>query len=276
MEKMKSIFKEWFKTELARSHFSRRCWTVIAMHEIRDIQKFRNFLDRVQDVYQIISLSEGFKTTQLKKIKRPLLTLTFDDADRTVYENCLPEIRRRALPACLFVCTGYVAAGFRDTPEGPFAVMTWEQLKEWRDAGLEIGGHTANHIPLYQATLERAQWEIMECKRMLEERLNCEATHFAYPYGHFTDALHDWLEMEQSIQTVSTMIPIDNYPGFRGKHIYRKTIPRVIQNWKSELRNRNLYETVRGAYHRKLLNNLSPVLWQMESGRPTAYGGYGQ
>jgi len=45
--------------------------------------------------------------------------------------------------------------------------MSWEEIREWPDPGLEIGAHTVNHIPLNQATFERARWEILESSALL-------------------------------------------------------------------------------------------------------------
>lgn len=63
--------------------------------------------------------------------------------------------------------------------------VSWDQLKEMSsDPLVTIGAHTVNHLPL--ATLDRqtALREMVESKRILEEKLQIPVDHLAYPYGH--------------------------------------------------------------------------------------------
>jgi peptidoglycan/xylan/chitin deacetylase (PgdA/CDA1 family) len=234
------------------------------MHEVNLPDHLEMLLNAVRDRYRLVSLSEGYRATRSGAVAEPLLTLTFDDGDKTVWEHCLPQLRSRSIPACLFVCTGWVEAGFRHVSTGRYPVMTWDDLKECVDAGLEIGAHTVNHIPLNQATFERAKWEILESKDVLEKRLGCAVRHFAYPWGYYTDQLDDWLQKDDAFTTICTTIPKDNYPTESDKRIYRRPGLAHPDGWKKGLRNPTLYETIRWAHQRSILNGLAPVLWRMD------------
>lgn len=260
---VKEAFKTWLSIKKAELRYNSRHWTVLYLHEVTDREGFKTLLSRLEAHYQIISLSEGFRAITSGAVGGPLLTLTFDDGDKTVWQNCLPELQDRSMPGCLFVCTGFVDAGFRDVSTGRYDVMSWEDLKDWARAGLEVGAHTVNHIPLNQATLERGKWEILESKRLLEERLGCPVRHFAYPWGYNTDELDNWLQQDEAFDTISTTIPTDNYPDARGKHIYRKPASSIEGDVRQGLRNPTLYETVRAAHQRSILNGLAPVVWRM-------------
>ncbi|HKV38502.1 MAG TPA: polysaccharide deacetylase family protein, partial [Blastocatellia bacterium] len=238
--------------------------------------RFTRLLDAVSNVYTLVSLSDGPSALDSPATDGPLLSLTFDDADRTVWQHCLPQLSNRSIPATLFVCTGFVEAGFRDVSTGRYTVMTWHHLNDWVDSGLEIGAHTVNHIPLNQATMERAQWEILESKRILETRLGCPVPHFAYPWGYYTDELDDWLERTGAFSTICTTLPRDNYPGTVNKHVHRKPPPRPDRKIAAQLRNQTLYETVRAAQQRSILNGLAPVLWRMDEYRVSAGHGVAQ
>jgi peptidoglycan/xylan/chitin deacetylase (PgdA/CDA1 family) len=257
-------FKTWLSTKTAELRYNSRHWTVLCLHGVTNREAFNALLTSIEKRYEVTSLSGGFMKLRSNSIDRSMLTLTFDDADKTVWSNCLPELRTRQLPACLFVCTGFVDAGVRDISTGRYEVMSWEDLKEWVSAGLEVGAHTVNHIPLNQATLGRSKWEILESKRVLEKRLGREVQHFAYPWGYYTDELDDWLQSKDDFATISTTAPIDNYPNAQGKHIYRKPPPmnRIGLNG---LKNPTLYETVRAAHQRSILNGLAPVLWRIDN-----------
>lgn len=258
---IKNAFAEWLSMKQAELRHGSHRWTVLCFHEVMDRQAFVDLLNKVDELYGVVSLSEGFESLRSGAADRPLLTLTFDDADKTVWENCLPELRRRRLPASLFVCTGFVDAGFREVSTGRYSVMSWNDLKDWAEAGLEVGSHTVNHIPLNQATIERSKWEILESKQILEKRLGVEVRSIAYPWGYYTANLDDWLQKDGSFATICTTIPRDNYPGDRGKHIYRKPAPQPSM-LRAGLKNPTLYETVRAAHQQSVLRGLAPVVWR--------------
>ena len=209
----------------------------------------------------MVSLTEGFRIVKEgDTFEKPLFTLTFDDGDRTVHDQCLPILRQIKAPACVFVVPSFVETGCRRVSTGRFPTMTWEHLHEWVGAGLEVGAHTMNHIPLNQATLERCQFEILESKRILEKKVGVEIRHFAYPFGHFRRETHDWLEEQNDFLTVSTTAFRDNFPKQPGKHLFRKWIPHVgpIAGY---LRDESLYESVQAVHQRRMMNSIAPILF---------------
>jgi peptidoglycan/xylan/chitin deacetylase (PgdA/CDA1 family) len=62
-------------------------------------------------------------------------------------------------------------------------MLTWGQLAEMAAMGMEIGGHTMTHCNLPSATEEEAWNELVQCKALLEKRLDTNVRHFAYPNG---------------------------------------------------------------------------------------------
>jgi peptidoglycan/xylan/chitin deacetylase (PgdA/CDA1 family) len=76
-----------------------------------------------------------------------------------------------------------------DKGEGSRPILSWEQLREVRDSGIECGAHTHSHPQLDLLPLAQAQKEITQSKRMLEEHLGETISSFAYPYGYHTSAV---------------------------------------------------------------------------------------
>lgn len=70
-------------------------------------------------------------------------------------------------------------------PEGFFRslMMSWNQVREMHQNGIEFGGHTMNHPILTRVPLERAQDEISGSKARVEKELGKETLGFAYPNG---------------------------------------------------------------------------------------------
>lgn len=74
-------------------------------------------------------------------------------------------------------------------PVGDYAPITWEQLKEFAAAGIEIGDHTWSHPWLTRCTPEEVAYEIRHSKAILEARLGGAVRSFAYPHGAYTPAI---------------------------------------------------------------------------------------
>lgn len=60
-------------------------------------------------------------------------------------------------------------------------MLTWQQVKAMVKDGMTIGGHTMTHCNLPNAGIKDAKNEIMECKRILEQKLGVKIKHFSYP-----------------------------------------------------------------------------------------------
>lgn len=62
-------------------------------------------------------------------------------------------------------------------------LLGWDEVRELRDYGFDIGGHTVTHPLLPNTTPEHAEREIAGCRRDLEARLGVRPTLFAFPNG---------------------------------------------------------------------------------------------
>ena len=124
-----------------------------------------------------------------KDIPSESAVLTFDDGWKSQYEVAWPILKKYGYPFTLFIYTDYVRGG----PKSGGESLTWEQLAEMRDAGVDIQGHTVSHhdltkkiktpqFPEYDAWL----WnELNGSKQMLEQRLGINVNTLALPYGRY-------------------------------------------------------------------------------------------
>jgi peptidoglycan/xylan/chitin deacetylase (PgdA/CDA1 family) len=107
---------------------------------------------------------------------RTLVSLTFDDGDRT-QATAAELMRSRGLHGTFFVNSAPVDAG------NPY-VMTWHQLKVLQAQGNEIGGHTRDHVPLTDPALTDAQRREEVCgDRERLRKAGLDVVSFAYPQG---------------------------------------------------------------------------------------------
>jgi peptidoglycan/xylan/chitin deacetylase (PgdA/CDA1 family) len=63
-------------------------------------------------------------------------------------------------------------------------MMSWDQLREAVEHGVEMGGHSHSHPQLDQLSEGRLRDELTRNKESLEDRLARPVTTMAYPYGY--------------------------------------------------------------------------------------------
>ncbi|MGB9777082.1 MAG: polysaccharide deacetylase family protein [Anaerolineae bacterium] len=131
-------------------------------------------------VSEIAAVLEGKATLP----QRPV-AITFDDGWREQYDVAFPILQRYGMRATFFVSTSFI---------GYPRFMTWEELAELRDAGMEIASHGRKHVNLADADDREAWREIARSKEVLEEKLGVSVVSFAYPYGGYRKGLPAMLE----------------------------------------------------------------------------------
>jgi peptidoglycan/xylan/chitin deacetylase (PgdA/CDA1 family) len=127
---------------------------------------------------------------------RPIV-LTFDDGFQDFYTAALPVLRAHRFAATLYVVSGCVEGTSRwltDEGEGNRPMLTWSQLRQIADAGVECGAHSHTHPQLDVVSRDRAQSEIVRSRRELEERLGRAVQSFAYPHGYHDGTVRRFVE----------------------------------------------------------------------------------
>lgn len=135
-----------------------------------------------------------------KAIPSKSAILTFDDGWKSQHEVAWPILKKFNYPVTLFIYTEGIRPGHFSGGES----MSWDQLAEMRDAGVDIQGHTATHSDLrkpydkvakkklnpqeYEEWLEK---EIAGSKQMIEQKLGVKVNCFAVPYGFHNDHIRD-------------------------------------------------------------------------------------
>lgn len=66
-------------------------------------------------------------------------------------------------------------------------VMNWQQVKEFRNSGFEVGSHTVHHHFLTSVSAAEADSELKLSKTRLEEMLNEDVVSFSYPGGKYSE-----------------------------------------------------------------------------------------
>jgi len=93
----------------------------------------------------------------------------------------LPDERLQAYLTAVGEATGSGRAG---PGHADHFWMTWDMLREMRDAGMTIGGHTVNHPVLANMGIAQQREEILRCGQRLAEELGRPMDCFSYPVGN--------------------------------------------------------------------------------------------
>jgi peptidoglycan/xylan/chitin deacetylase (PgdA/CDA1 family) len=122
-----------------------------------------------------------------------VVAVTFDDGYRSVGELARSVLDRVGWPGTVFVPTDHVGTGrpmawpgidewLGGRHEHELVGHDWDELRQLRDAGWEIGAHTCSHpllTTLADAALAR---ELRDSKAIVERELG-SCSSIAYPYG---------------------------------------------------------------------------------------------
>ena len=155
-------------------------------------QTFETHLDYLADNgFAVRPLGEVLATLHRGASLPPnTVSITFDDAYTSVFEEAYPRLRARGWSATLFVNSEAIDRGFRN-------FMSWAQVRELAAAGFEIGNHSHTHAHLVRrlANESQAEWrarvtaDIELAQRRIAAETGSEPRLFAYPYGEYSPAL---------------------------------------------------------------------------------------
>lgn len=113
-----------------------------------------------------------------------------DEPDRTRAERDLLRVYKvlpgERLEAYLEAVGAATGSGRASHSHAGHIWMTWSMLREMRDAGMTIGGHTVSHPVLANMSAAQQRDEILLCRERLEGELGKPMDCFSYPVGNPT------------------------------------------------------------------------------------------
>ncbi|MHB9861071.1 polysaccharide deacetylase family protein [Streptomyces sp. YIM S03343] len=150
---------------------------------------FERHLDLIlasdRTVVPVSHLAEAFAGR--RPLPRNPLAITFDDGFADFADIAAPALADRHLRCTFYAATGSLEGRHRrETVLPRHPMVSWNQLPELEEQGVEIGAHSHTHRDLDLADPRVAADEVVRSKALLEDALGHEIRSFAYPYGHFT------------------------------------------------------------------------------------------
>jgi peptidoglycan/xylan/chitin deacetylase (PgdA/CDA1 family) len=150
------------------------------------------------------------------------IMLTFDDGYKEHYSVVFKELQSRGMKGVFGIITSNVS----DKEESD--KLTWSKLKEMQSAGMEIVSHTVSHCALgsykffdgrslspkgeyrkcnlanpkelnyghvgnEMISEEQARFEVVESKKIIDQKLGINSRYLIFPYGAYNDEIFDLL-----------------------------------------------------------------------------------
>lgn len=136
--------------------------------------------------YRLVGLSEALDALEGGD-PAPMVALTFDDGYVDFLEHGVAVLAGAGARATLYPSVGHLggSADWLGDSAGTLGpLMTWSQLAEVADAGVEIGNHGLHHHPLDVLPPEQLDREIRDSHDRLAGTLGRPVRSFAYPHGY--------------------------------------------------------------------------------------------
>lgn len=149
----------------------------------------------------------GFRNISAKELlakpnsKEKRFLISFDDGYKDNLTFALPILRKLHCSALIFLSTRGMEDGFEiDAPYPVFIpFLSWDEVREMEEFGIEFGSHTINHAHLSQLDKAALQKEIEDSKEVLEDKLMHKTEYFCAPYGDYPPAAYELVQKHYRI-----------------------------------------------------------------------------
>ncbi len=131
------------------------------------------------------------------------LALTFDDGKKSDVEHVLPLLQQYEFKASFFPVVNLI---------GTEDCLTWNELKYISQCGFSIGSHSMNHPSLTKLTASELQSELVQSKKILEEKTGKPIKQFSIPYGIYNQHIIKTVKESGYGIALTTRFRI-NHPG---------------------------------------------------------------
>ncbi len=153
--------------------------------------------------YETVSLSDLILyLTQGRPLPPQPVVLTFDDGYRDAYEEAFPRLLRYGFHGTFFVLTGRA-------DEGDPRYLSWEQIRQMSEAGMDIQLHGREHVPLSGRDDAFLFYHIIGGKQSIEAHTGRPVRFFAYPSSRYDRNLLRFLEGHSFWGAVTTVYGAD-------------------------------------------------------------------
>jgi peptidoglycan/xylan/chitin deacetylase (PgdA/CDA1 family) len=211
------------------------------------VAEFEKEMEEIKkDGFSVIGMQDFLAWRRGEKgIPNKCCIITIDDGWVSAYNNAWPILKKYNYPFTLFIYINYVGTGGKS--------MSWDQLAEMRDAGVDIECHTYSHADLKKpgalvdkkaadgirkdiAELGPDGWlrkEVIGSKQVLEKQLGIKCNVFAYPFGLYNAKVLE-LVKEAGYEAAFTVYGQQLHPSspkeLLGRYAIEQAKPKIFED----------------------------------------------
>ncbi|MEM6525866.1 MAG: polysaccharide deacetylase family protein [Bacteroidota bacterium] len=152
--------------------------------QLADFEAQLSFLKK--NAYTVLTFSEAIDYMKSDAPASRVAVLTIDDGFKSFYKKALPLLTKYGFPATLFINTETV---------GGSDYMEWNNIKDARRQGIEIGNHTHSHDYFLNLpdSIRYAKFEneLQLTQELIQQNTGQKPSTFAYPYGELDPKMRD-------------------------------------------------------------------------------------
>ncbi|MGI6313924.1 MAG: polysaccharide deacetylase family protein [Candidatus Cryptobacteroides sp.] len=138
------------------------------------IGEFKTLLEWLKKNKRVVPIDVLYQNIVAGVIPDNEIVLTFDDVPSNFFSVSARILKEYGMPYTIYIATGFLNnAGYLSKDE--LITLSKESL-------CTVGSHTVSHYKLREKGVD-VQDEIRRSKLVLEQLINKEVVHFAYPYG---------------------------------------------------------------------------------------------
>ena len=154
---------------------------------IVDPETFESQLKALNNAgYYTLTPEEAYRILVKNEVPKgkKFVWLTFDDGVEDFYTIVYPLLKKYKMTATNNIITDF-------TQKEKENVLTFDQIKEMKKAGLTFESHTVNHPDLANSSLETQKNELVASKRLLDKVLDQNTSVIVYPSGRYSQVTID-------------------------------------------------------------------------------------
>lgn len=114
-------------------------------------------------------------------INPKLVAITFDDGFRDFHTAAFPILRRYGFSATMYLPTAFIGEERKSFLSRE--CLTWSEVRDLTQAGIEFGSHSVNHPKLIELAWSAIETELRDSKATIEIKLGRPCASFAYPFA---------------------------------------------------------------------------------------------
>ena len=173
----------------------RKIISVLCYHSISDekyshainLEKFSEQMEKISHYAKFVSLDEIVGVLDGRKMTVPCVAVTFDDGYKDL-TKVIPVLKKYNIPATVFVMSEPEKVDVGGIGN-KINLLTLEEIKYLHSQGVAVGAHSATHADFRNLNEAKIKYEIVESKKILEDRLGFGVDYFAYPRGVYNEKI---------------------------------------------------------------------------------------